>query len=70
MKPEEFEAASATEASGEACRWCKASLPTREGLKFCPFCGTDVHSVPCSTCGEGMEPGWRFCIACGAERPA
>lgn len=49
------------------CRWCREELPSRETLRFCPFCGTDVSLVPCPACGEEVEPGWRFCIACGAQ---
>lgn len=52
------------------CAWCQAPLPARSGLKFCPFCGADVRVVPCSGCGEELEPDWRFCIACGTERPS
>ncbi len=51
----------------ESCRWCRAELPDRPHLKFCPFCGTDIHVVPCPECGEEIEPEWRFCIQCGAE---
>lgn len=54
--------------NGEACRWCRAPLPARDNLNFCPYCGTDVHAVPCAGCGEQLEPEWRFCIACGTER--
>jgi hypothetical protein len=50
-----------------ACRWCRAEMPDRENLKFCPFCGTDLNLVPCAMCREEVEPGWRFCIACGTE---
>lgn len=57
----------ATSAPPEACRWCRAELPRRASLNFCPFCGTDVHVVPCPGCGEELDPQWRFCIACGAE---
>ena len=49
------------------CPWCRAELPHRDHLNFCPFCGTDVNLVPCPGCGEEMEPDWRFCIACGTE---
>lgn len=61
--------ASATE-SGDTCRWCRAPLPARDNLNFCPYCGTDVHAVPCAGCGEELEPEWRFCISCGTERPS
>jgi hypothetical protein len=50
-----------------ACLWCRAELPTRGNLNFCPFCGTDLKVVPCNDCGEELEPEWRFCIACGVE---
>jgi hypothetical protein len=58
----------ATEVSGApACPWCRAELPVRDPLNFCPFCGTDLKVVPCKKCGEELEPSWRFCIACGTE---
>jgi len=50
-----------------ACQWCRAELPVRENLNFCPFCGTDLKVVPCSECGEELDPEWRFCISCGTE---
>lgn len=55
-----------TAASG-ACAWCGEDLPDRPGLKFCPFCGKDVRVAPCPSCGETLEPEWRYCIACGEE---
>jgi len=51
----------------ESCQWCRAELPVRDNLNFCPFCGTDVKVVPCNECGEELEPEWRFCISCGTE---
>ena len=50
-----------------ACRWCRAELPKRDNVSFCPFCGTDVNVVPCPGCGEELELAWRFCVACGTE---
>jgi hypothetical protein len=50
-----------------SCQWCRAELPVRDNLNFCPFCGTDLKVVPCPQCGEELEPGWRFCISCGSE---
>jgi Double zinc ribbon len=57
-----------SEAEGpQSCQWCRAELPKRDNLNFCPFCGTDLKVVPCNECGEELEPEWRFCISCGAE---
>ncbi len=50
-----------------SCRSCRADLPERGTLNFCPFCGTDVHLVTCPACGAELEPEWRFCAACGTE---
>ena len=49
------------------CRWCRADLPKRDDLNFCPYCGTDLDLVPCGSCGRELEPGWRFCASCGTE---
>ena len=62
-----FETREAATPSAHACLWCRAELPARDNLNFCPFCGTDLHVVPCKKCGEELEPNWRFCIACGTE---
>ncbi|MDT8341287.1 MAG: zinc ribbon domain-containing protein [Longimicrobiales bacterium] len=51
----------------EVCAWCREVLPKRDRLNFCPFCGTDVKLVPCESCGEALEPEWRFCISCGTR---
>ena len=70
---EEVMEATEEEADGAAlpgddgvCYWCRGQLPIRETLNFCPFCGTDVAVMPCGSCGEALEAGWRFCIQCGA----
>jgi hypothetical protein len=60
----------ATPSSAGQCRWCSEALPARDGLNFCPFCGTDLKIVPCWSCGSELEAGWRFCASCGAEAPA
>ena len=62
--------AAATNSEGqqpESCQWCRAELPVRENLNFCPFCGTDLKLIPCPACGEELEMQWRFCISCGTE---
>lgn len=53
--------------SPETCPWCREKMPDREGVKFCPFCGSNVLLVPCPECGEELESNWRFCVTCGTE---
>jgi hypothetical protein len=62
-------ARTAGQTTGETtpCRWCREELPRREKLRFCPFCGMDVNLVPCRSCGEELEPEWRFCVSCGTQ---
>ncbi len=61
----------ATESSGgdatspSRCLWCREPLPNCDTLNYCPFCGADLHKAPCPNCGEELEMGWRFCVACG-----
>ncbi len=50
-----------------SCVWCRADLPAKDNVNFCPFCGTDLGLFPCPSCGAEVEPGWHFCAACGAE---
>lgn len=52
---------------GGTCSWCRESLPDRDDLRFCPFCGSSVDLRPCPECGAEVESDWIFCIACGAE---
>lgn len=64
---EEVASGPAEAGDGASCSWCRAVLPARSNLNYCPFCGTDVNVVPCPACGDEIEPGWRFCIGCGKE---
>lgn len=57
--------AAATAAGTGACQWCSEPLPSRAGVNFCPFCGSDLSLVPCRACGSELEMGWRFCVSCG-----
>ncbi len=54
-------------AAPSSCPWCKGELPEREGVKFCPHCGSNLGLVPCAACGAEIETSWRFCIVCGTE---
>jgi Double zinc ribbon len=68
-EPAEDEGVEEAVAEGDAtvCHWCREELPSRDVLNFCPFCGSDLGVRPCGECGEELESGWRFCIACGTE---
>jgi hypothetical protein len=50
-----------------ACPWCREGLPQRGNINYCPFCGANLHTAPCPNCGEELEVGWRFCVACGTS---
>ena len=49
------------------CHWCRETLPVRDSVHFCPFCGSDLRPSPCRECGEAMEARWHFCVSCGAD---
>jgi hypothetical protein len=51
-----------------ACPECTRDLPPRDGLRFCPFCGVDVHVRSCAGCGESLERAWSFCVSCGLNQ--
>jgi predicted RNA-binding Zn-ribbon protein involved in translation (DUF1610 family) len=59
--------ADSSDAAQDSCHWCRADLPERAVLNFCPFCGSDLRLTPCVGCGQELEPGWRFCPECGTE---
>lgn len=50
-----------------ACAFCGSELPHDRMVNFCPFCGSDQAQQPCPSCGEMLDPLWRFCIACGTR---
>jgi hypothetical protein len=49
------------------CVACQAALPTGREVHFCPFCGQDQSLRHCPKCQTKLEPGWRFCVACGTS---
>lgn len=73
--PDELEAAApkSTASPGQsptediACVFCGADLPDDRMVNFCPFCGTDQSQRPCPSCGEVLDPLWRFCVGCGTR---
>jgi len=55
------------QAESARCAFCDSSLPRHRPVRYCPFCGADQSARPCGECGETVEPGWTFCVACGAR---
>jgi hypothetical protein len=47
------------------CVFCESVLPVHRAPRYCPHCGADQTTRPCRSCGEPLEPGWTFCVACG-----
>ncbi len=47
------------------CVHCDAKLPRTRKTVFCPFCGRELQALHCTSCGDPLEPGWRFCLTCG-----
>ena len=48
------------------CPHCEKRLPTDREAVYCPYCGERLATASCRECGESVEPGWRYCLACGA----
>jgi hypothetical protein len=55
-----------TTAAPTTCTFCGEALPPGRAANYCPSCGGDQRHHPCADCGEVLEQGWRFCIACGS----
>lgn len=51
----------------EACVFCGGELPLGRVVNYCPFCGADQSQRPCPSCGELLDPLWRFCVSCGTR---
>lgn len=62
------EGAASAAAARVACAYCDSTLPGHRPVRFCPYCGADQTTQPCAACGESLEPGWTYCIACGTAR--
>ena len=56
------------ESSRLQCGSCAETLPGRDNVCFCPFCGASTQGVSCASCGEELESHWSYCVACGRER--
>jgi predicted RNA-binding Zn-ribbon protein involved in translation (DUF1610 family) len=52
-------------ASRPGCRYCGQELPEDRVVHFCPSCGQNLLARQCAACSSELEPGWKFCVACG-----
>jgi hypothetical protein len=52
-------------AARPGCKYCGQPLPTARDVRFCPHCGQDLSVHRCGSCSAELEPGWKFCVACG-----
>lgn len=52
------------------CRYCGQPLPQGRDVRFCPHCGQDLSVHRCGACSAELEPGWKFCVACGRSASA
>lgn len=51
--------------SRPGCRYCGQALPEDRPIHFCPSCGQNLLQRRCAACSAELEPGWKFCVACG-----
>ena len=40
------------------------------GFVYCPNCGMSLWSAACPSCGQAVDPAWKFCPFCGAALSA
>lgn len=52
------------------CQYCGQPLPLERDIRFCPHCGQDLSVHRCGACSAELEPGWKFCVACGRAASA
>jgi predicted RNA-binding Zn-ribbon protein involved in translation (DUF1610 family) len=58
-------AETAQRSSRPGCRYCGQELPEDRQVHFCPSCGQNLLARRCAACSAELEPGWKFCVACG-----
>lgn len=47
------------------CKYCGQALPEGREVRYCPACGQNLLVRRCAACSAELEPGWKFCVACG-----
>lgn len=64
-RPLDPEAETAPRSQRPGCRYCGQELPEDRQVHFCPSCGQNLLIRRCAACSAELEPGWKFCVACG-----
>lgn len=64
-RPLDPSAETSRRASRPGCRYCGQELPEDRVAHFCPSCGQNLLARRCAACSAELEPGWKFCVACG-----
>jgi predicted RNA-binding Zn-ribbon protein involved in translation (DUF1610 family) len=64
-RPLDPEAETAPRSSRPGCRYCGQAVPEDRPVHFCPSCGQNLLARRCAACSAELEPGWKFCVACG-----
>jgi hypothetical protein len=65
QRPLDAGAETAPRSSRPGCRYCGQELPEDRQVHFCPSCGQNLLARRCAACSAELEPGWKFCVACG-----
>lgn len=64
-RPLDAGAETSPRSSRPGCRYCGQELPEDRQVHFCPSCGQNLLARRCAACSAELEPGWKFCVACG-----
>ena len=64
-RPLDATAETVPRASRPGCQYCGDPLPDARTVHFCPGCGQNLLARRCAACSAELEPGWKFCVACG-----
>jgi predicted RNA-binding Zn-ribbon protein involved in translation (DUF1610 family) len=51
--------------SRPGCQYCAQELPDDRVVHYCPNCGQNLLARRCAACSAELEPGWKYCVACG-----
>jgi predicted RNA-binding Zn-ribbon protein involved in translation (DUF1610 family) len=65
QRPLDAGAETTPRSSRPGCRYCGQELPEDRQVHFCPTCGQNLLARRCAACSAELEPGWKFCVACG-----